>query len=243
VKTYHGERTEQGCEVTVDGAPLRACSNLSGNATTELDWGYIGNGQLSLALLSNLLGDDAKATAMSEAFEREVVANLPHDRWTISEYEFARALDRLVGVDGERAYGATSSRGSGAGAGELLVESSTVLVPDSLRLEDATSNAAMVSEGGHLDVPTAVSNAARDEARGEAARTEVRTESVAREASDAAVVAQAARDADRASDTPADEAMTTTNREADHDAYSAQRAADKALAVARDAARQRYLAD
>jgi len=225
--------------VTVDGAPLRACSNLSGNATTELDWGYIGNGQLSLALLSNLLGDDAKATAMSEAFEREVVANLPHDRWTISEYEFARALDRLVGVDGERAYGATSSRGSGAGAGELLVESSTVLVPDSLRLEDATSNAAMVSEGGHLDVPTAVSNAARDEA----ARTEVRTESVAREASDAAVVAQAARDADRASDTPADEAMTTTNREADHDAYSAHRAADKALAVARDAARQRYLAD
>jgi hypothetical protein len=239
VKTYHGERTEQGCEVTVDGAPLRACSNLSGNATTELDWGYIGNGQLSLALLSNLLGDDAKATAMSEAFEREVVANLPRDRWTISEYEFARALDRLVGVDGERAYDAAPSPGSGAGTGELLVESSTVLVPNSLRLEDATSNAAMVSEGGHLDVPTAVS----DEARDEATRTAVRTAGVAREASDAAVVAQAARDEDRASDTPADEAMTTTNREADHDAYSAHHVADKALAVARDAARRRYPAE
>jgi hypothetical protein len=158
VKTDHGKRTERGCEVTVDGQPLRACSNLSGNA-----------------------------------------------------------------ID--------TSLSAGAGAGELLVESSTVLVPNSLKLEDATANAAMVSEGGHLDVPTAVSNDIRDEAT----RTAVQAVGAAQRASDAAVVAQTAREDDRASDTPADEAMSTTNREADHHAYSAHRAADRAMTVARDA--------
>src|SRR5690349_11806726 len=104
MKTYHGERTDQGCRVTVDGEPLGVCSNLSGNATAAFDWGYVGSGQLSVALLSDLLGDDLKARAMSETFEREVVANLPRDGWALSEYDLATALGRLTGADGCRAY-------------------------------------------------------------------------------------------------------------------------------------------
>jgi len=52
MKIYHGERTARGCEVTVDGRPLQMRSDLTGNATTAFDWGYIGTGQLSVALLS-----------------------------------------------------------------------------------------------------------------------------------------------------------------------------------------------
>ena len=112
MKTYHGKRTEQGCEVTVDGEPLQMRSNLSGNATTAFDWGYVGTGQLSLALLSDLLGNDAKAKAMCEAFENAVVANLPHDSWTMTDHDLAHALAialaPLVGVDGARADAANA---------------------------------------------------------------------------------------------------------------------------------------
>jgi hypothetical protein len=104
MKTYQGKRTEQGCEVTVDGQPLPMRSNLSGNATTAFDWGYVGTGQLSVALLSDLLADDAKAKAMCEVFENAVVANLPRDNWTMTEYALATAIAPLVGVDGARAH-------------------------------------------------------------------------------------------------------------------------------------------
>ncbi len=52
MRTYRGKRTDVGCEVTVDGKPLPMRSDLSGNATTPYDWGYVGAGQLSLALLA-----------------------------------------------------------------------------------------------------------------------------------------------------------------------------------------------
>src|ERR1041385_6015193 len=102
MRTYRGKRTERGCEVTVDGKPLRMRSNLSGNATTAFDWGYAGTGQLAVALLADLLGNDAKAKAMCEVFENAVVANLPHDSWSMTEYALATALAPLVGVDGAR---------------------------------------------------------------------------------------------------------------------------------------------
>jgi hypothetical protein len=94
MKVYHGERTEQGCQVTVDGRPLRPCPDLSGNATTPFDWGYVGSGQLSLALLRDLLGDDRKAKALYPAFEREVVAALPQASWTMTETDLANAVAR-----------------------------------------------------------------------------------------------------------------------------------------------------
>src|SRR5207302_1341139 len=100
VKTYHGQRTEQGCAVTVDGVPLRMRSDLSGNATTAFDWGFVGSGQLSLALLSDFLGDDERAKAMCQAFEEKVIADLPDRSWTMTDRDFAAALAlRLAGGD------------------------------------------------------------------------------------------------------------------------------------------------
>ncbi len=149
MKTYHGERTERGCEVTVDGAPLHMCSNLSGNATTAFDWGYVGTGQLSLALLSDLLGNDTTAKSMSEAFEREVVANMPHDRWTMTDRDLATALAPLVSLNGARVSDAEEDDTSGAAFGDMPVESHEALVPETLKAEDAAANSSMVSEGGN----------------------------------------------------------------------------------------------
>ncbi len=126
MKTYHGERTKQGCEVTVDGEPLRMCSNLSGNATTAFDWGYVGTGQLSLALLSDFFGSDQKAKAMSEVFEEKVIAKLPLNSWTMTEYALATALAPLVGVDGVRADDDDDEADAAAGAafGDMPVKTS-----------------------------------------------------------------------------------------------------------------------
>lgn len=128
MKIYHGERTGEGCRVTVDGVPLRVRSDLSG-AAAPFDWGYVGNGQLSLALLSDLLGDGQKAKALSEAFERRVVAELPRDAWTVTEVEFAAALETLAGADETAgAAGAASANLGGVGFGDMPIQTGN-LVP------------------------------------------------------------------------------------------------------------------
>jgi len=152
MKTYHGQRTARGCEVTVDGKPLPMRSNLSGNATTPFDWGYVGTGQLSLALLSDFFGSDQKAKAMSEVFEAKVVAELPLNSWTMTEDALATALAPLVGVDGARADDEEPVATDGVTFGDMLAKNSDLL-PTALRAEDAAANAAMMSEGGHADLP------------------------------------------------------------------------------------------
>lgn len=169
MKTYHGERTEQGCEVTVDGAPLRMCSNLSGNATTPFDWGYVGTGQLSLALLSNLFGNDITAISMSEVFEREVVAYMPHERWTMTDHDLSAALAPLVGLNGARAGEAEADATAGAAFGDMPVENGD-LPPTTLKAEDDATKSSMVSEGGHVDVPEAARIEAVNDAAAEAGR-------------------------------------------------------------------------
>src|SRR5437588_10637045 len=119
MKTYHGDRTQHGCVVTVDGKPLLPRSDLSGNATTAFDWGYVGGGQLSLALLADYFGDDRKAKAMAEAFEKAVVAELHRHRWTMNESDMAAALAPLLGVESERAVDV--QQGAGAGFVDLPI--------------------------------------------------------------------------------------------------------------------------
>jgi uncharacterized protein DUF6166 len=130
MRTYHGERTQHGCEVTVDGRPLRMRSDLSGNATTAFDWGYAGSGQLSLALLSDLLGDDRQAQALVLEFEQEVIASLPHDSWTLTDRELAAAVVPLAGAEGDTAGARAGGGDEGAGAafGDMPVRT-TGLVP------------------------------------------------------------------------------------------------------------------
>jgi hypothetical protein len=148
MKTYHGERTEDGCVVTVDGRPLRMRSDLSGNATTAFDWGYIGGGQLALALLSDFFGSDRKAIAMSEAFEQHVIAVLPVDSWTLTDCALATALEPLIGIDGARAGDVEADCDAVAAFGDMPV-SDTGLV-GTLKAEDAAGAGSMVSEGGPL---------------------------------------------------------------------------------------------
>lgn len=95
MKTYRGKRTDAGCAVTVDGVPLPMRSDLSGNATTPYDWGYVGSGQLSLALLSNFLADDSKAKDLCELFEQKIVAQLDMRSWTMTDRELGVALAAL----------------------------------------------------------------------------------------------------------------------------------------------------
>lgn len=141
MKTYHGERTAHGCEVTVDGNPLRMRSDLSGNATAPFDWGHSGSGQLSLALLSDFFGSDVKAKAMSEVFDKQVIAKLP-DSWRLTHYDLAQALAPLVGVDGARSDDMEADL-AGVAFGDMPVKGT-------LQAQDAAAAGSMVSEGGHL---------------------------------------------------------------------------------------------
>ena len=115
MRTYRGERLEHGCEVTVDGKPLVMRSDLSGNATTPFDWGYVGGGQLSLALLCDFLGDDRRAEAMAPAFERVVVANLPRAGWTMTEHDLAAAVAPF------NVLGTKAARGNDAAFGDMPI--------------------------------------------------------------------------------------------------------------------------
>jgi hypothetical protein len=125
MKTYHGERTEEGCIVTVNGRPLRMRSDLSGNATTPFDWGFVGGGQLSLALLAEHFESDSKAKAMSAAFEEHVIATLPRQTWTLTGPALAKALAPLVGVDGARSDDPEPDGGAGAAFGDMPVADAT----------------------------------------------------------------------------------------------------------------------
>ena len=252
MKTYHGERTEQGCDVTVDGEPLQPRSDLSGNATTAFDWGFVGSGQLSVALLSDFLGNDTKAKAMCEMFEKDVVAELPHDSWTMTGDDVATALARLVGVYGKRAL--AGAVGGSAAFGDMPVETTT----KALGVKAATEIGAPQSKEGALllkaetnsrDQAKRVENNVADGAADAAHRAEDQAARVmnkaadeavdaANRAADAATAARGMYQAAHACDRLADEAMSTANRAADQKAYAMNRAADDAAALAKRAVDQ-----
>jgi len=99
VKVYEGERTLAGALVTVDGAPLPQRLDIHRFNRTGFDWTYIGPAprQLSLALLADHLGDDARALALCEAFTASVVARLDN-AWRLTSAEIAAALADLPGA-------------------------------------------------------------------------------------------------------------------------------------------------
>ena len=135
MSVYHGERTDEGCQVTVDREPLPPRSDLSG-ATAPFDWGYVGNGQLSLALLAHLLGDGQKAKALCPAFERAVVARLPHDHWSVTDRQLAAAVRAIERAGPPPASDPADGPGAPAAAdpaiqafGDMPVDTSTLDEP------------------------------------------------------------------------------------------------------------------
>ncbi len=124
MKTYRGVRSQRGCEVTVDGEPLARRSDLSGNATNAFDWGFVGTGQLSLAILADFLGDDSKAKAMCSEFEEKIIAELPHQSWTLSGQDLNNALALFCG--GDDAIAVSNDDSTGSALGDMPVKTSNI---------------------------------------------------------------------------------------------------------------------
>lgn len=97
MKRYTGSRTMDGVRVLVDGKPLNERYEIKKFSNGGFEWTYEGAGpaQLSLALLADHLGDDAKALDLHAPFMREVVANLEND-WELTSKDIEEALARIA---------------------------------------------------------------------------------------------------------------------------------------------------
>lgn len=96
MKTYRGDRTIDGIQVTVDGRPLDPRYDLKRLTSTGFEWTYEGQGpaQLALALLADHLGDDQRALALYDAFMRAIVANLGNE-WELTAADMDEAVASL----------------------------------------------------------------------------------------------------------------------------------------------------
>jgi hypothetical protein len=96
MKTYRGDRTIDGIEVTVEGVPLAERRELLDLSQNGFEWSYEGDepAQLALALLADHTGDDARAKAEYAAFMREVVANFGNE-WEMTSADIDAALEAL----------------------------------------------------------------------------------------------------------------------------------------------------
>ena len=93
-KTYAGDRTMDGIQVSVDGRPLDPRYDLQRFTDGGFEWSYEGPEpeQLAFALLVDHLGDPARADALSGRFMREVVANFDNE-WEMTSADIERALE------------------------------------------------------------------------------------------------------------------------------------------------------
>ena len=93
MKIYSGDRTIDGVQVTVDGAPLDTGERHRRYSRNGFEWSYEGPepSQLAFALLLDHLGDPARAEALHTQFMHEVVANLAND-WELTSADIDAAL-------------------------------------------------------------------------------------------------------------------------------------------------------
>jgi hypothetical protein len=107
MKTYTGERTADGCAVTVtDGGGPRGLDprfDLRTHSPTGFEWGYGGSGpaQLALALAADVLDDDEAALDIYQRLKFRVVGRLAADGWTLTEAELTDAIRSLARPGGE----------------------------------------------------------------------------------------------------------------------------------------------
>jgi hypothetical protein len=94
-KTYAGDRTMDGIQVSVDGRrPLDPRFDLRRFSDGGFEWSYEGPEpeQLAFALLVDHLGDPARAASLSGRFMREVVANFDNE-WEMASADIDRVLE------------------------------------------------------------------------------------------------------------------------------------------------------
>ena len=96
MKVYEGGRSLDGAVVTVDGAPLDPRFDIKRFTPMGFEWTYEGDGprQLALALLCEHLRDPQRALALTEAFMRDVVAELDN-AWRLTSEEIDAALKNM----------------------------------------------------------------------------------------------------------------------------------------------------
>jgi len=100
---YHGRRDPtapvgEECTVTVDSEPLDCRYDLLSASPAGFEWNYRGSGpaQLAIAILAHAY-DDNFACEHYQRFKREVVANLPEDRWTLRTSDLDAWRREVVG--------------------------------------------------------------------------------------------------------------------------------------------------
>lgn len=98
-KVFQGDRTIDGAEVTVDGAALDPRLGLKTFTDHGFDWSYEGESprQLALAILSEHLGDDARALELTEDFMTRVVANFDNE-WEMTSADIDTAIANILSV-------------------------------------------------------------------------------------------------------------------------------------------------
>jgi len=98
MKRYVGDRTIDGVQATVDGAPLDPRVDVVAFTRNGFEWSYEGPEprQLALALLVDHLGDNDKAKALVEPFMAAVVANFGNE-WEMTSADIDEALAALSG--------------------------------------------------------------------------------------------------------------------------------------------------
>ena len=95
MKTYSGDRTIDGINVTVDGQPLDERYDIKQFTDLGFEWTYEGNSpqQLALAILADYLGDDKKALELSGYFMKVIIAELDNE-WELTGVDIDEALSR-----------------------------------------------------------------------------------------------------------------------------------------------------
>lgn len=108
MKRYVGTRTANGCTVEVidqEGwrEPLDPRFDLRRHSPDGYSWGYSGSGpsQLSLALLADALGDDARAQAAYMDFKFQVVGRIAGDSFELTEDDIRATVARLEAERGQ----------------------------------------------------------------------------------------------------------------------------------------------
>lgn len=99
MKSYHGRRTDQRCEVVVreDGEtrPLAPRLDLRSHSLTGFEWGYAGSGPAQLALAADALGDDDRARAVYQRLKFRLVGSLPREEWVLTEDRIRSAVEGI----------------------------------------------------------------------------------------------------------------------------------------------------
>ncbi|WP_449287775.1 DUF6166 domain-containing protein [Marinobacter salarius] len=95
MKSYRGDRTIDGLEVTVNGNPLDQKFDLKVVSRDGFEWGYEGASpaQLALAILADVKGHEY-ALVNYELFMREIVANF-NNEWEMTTVDIDEALDNI----------------------------------------------------------------------------------------------------------------------------------------------------